>query len=218
MDVKQEESKTTPPEGAAAASAAPDLASPTDPFAAMSGSLKESPKAGMPKRTPAQTKALNAAFEKSNTLTADACTALASSLSLPEQDVKDYFVRKRNREKKAAEKQAAEPKKRKGDVKAGGPAKKKANGGASPKPKKVKATAAQTAAAIKAIEAIHGPPRGAKPSESVNLAASEQENAALKQENAALKAELASAKSEIAALKAAATPTAAATADADTCS
>jgi len=74
----------------------------------------------------------------------------------------------------------------------------------------VKATAAQTAAAIKAIEAIHGPPRGANTSASVLAAASASEFAAMKEELKACKEELkgckveiAAQKSEIAALKAA---------------
>lgn len=178
---------------AASPKASPPASSTDEPAAA-------SPKA--PKRkTAAQTKVLNEAFAKKDTIGPEACAKLAASTGLTEKEVKQFFTHKRQRAKNAS---AGESKKRKGkDDGKSGPAKKKAAAaGKSPKSKPVKATAAQTAAAIKAIEAIHGPPRIPVPSQGTPQGEPE-EVAALKAEVQQLKQELANAKSELDALKAA---------------
>lgn len=165
------------------------------------------------RKTPAQTKALNEAFEKSDTLAPDACTKLAASTGLTEKQVREFFTRRRKNEKNKSAGGAVESKKRKGkdDGKSGSAKKKKAASAAgkspkspkAPKAKTVKATAAQTEAAIKAIEAIHGPPR--LPATSQGTPQGEPaEVAALKAEVQQLKHELASANTELDSFKAAA--------------
>ena len=177
------------------------------PKASPPASFTDEPAAASPKgpkrKTAAQTKALNEAFAKKDTIGPEACAKLAASTGLTEKEVRQFFTHKRQRAKNAS---GGESKKRKGkDDGKSGPAKKKAAaaaGGKSPKSKPVKATAAQTAAAIKAIEAIHGPPRIPVPSQGTPQGEPE-EVAALKAEVQQLKQELASAKSELDALKAA---------------
>ena len=155
-----------------------------------------------PRKTAAQTKALNEAFAKSDALSPGVCAELVASTGLAEKEVKEFFARKRKREQNKSDGDA-ETKKRKGkDDGKGGPAKKKkaaASAAAkspkkSPKAKPVKATAAQTEAAIKAIEAIHGPPRLPIASQGTPEGKPE-EVAALKAEVEQLKQELAEAKS-----------------------
>jgi hypothetical protein len=220
-------------EASVKAEASPKAAAASSPKASPPASSADEPADPSPKegkgsrqtKTPAQTKVLNEAFAKSDTLSTEDYAALATSTGLLEKDVKDFFTRKRQRERsKSAAAAAAEPKKRKGkDDGKGGPPKKKsaaaaAAAGKSPRAKKVKATAAQTAAAIKAIEAIHGPPRVPMPSPDTPASkggGNADEVAALKAEIAQLKQALGSTKSELSALKAAGSAAPAASAAGD---